>query len=116
MPGEVIDLPEAVGRLYSNYLKPIHLTVPDSELFIEDIQSEIVSEFNMDSSFNPTVNEQDGLYTPPENHEFVLENAEPVKKKGRPAVYGETTSQAEKRKLQRQKKKELESKIKDFKF
>lgn len=133
LPGEIMDLPEAFGRLYYNYLKPVVTEAVDTELFVEDIQSEIVSEFNMSSDLVHkdsleqldlfSEDEKDGLFVEsvvevkkPEENVLVVEEEKKEKgKKGRPKVY-EDVSAAEKRKLQRQKKKENDAKFKDLKF
>jgi hypothetical protein len=134
LPGEIMDLPEALGKLYYNYLKPVVTEAVDTELFVEDIQSEIVSEFNMSSDIShpdsleqldlfSEDNSKDGLFVEsvvevkkPEENVLVVEEEKKEKgKKGRPKVY-EDVSAAEKRKIQRQKKKENDAKFKDLKF
>jgi hypothetical protein len=139
LPGEIMDLPEAFGKLYYNYLKPVVTEAVDTELFVEDIQSEIVSEFNMSSDISHPEsleqldlfsedNSKDGLFVEKEEkietrvenksdeNVLVVEEEKKEKgKKGRPKVY-EDVSAAEKRKIQRQKKKENDAKFKDLKF
>lgn len=133
LPGEIMDLPEALGKMYYNYLKPVITEAVDTELFIEDIQNEIVSEFNMTSDLVHkdsleqldlfSENVTDGLFVEnvvevkkiEENVLVVEEEKKEKGKKGRPKVY-EDVSAAEKRKIQRQKKKENEAKFKDLKF
>jgi hypothetical protein len=125
LPGEIMDLPEALGKMYYNYLKPVMTESQDVELFVEDIQSEIVSEFNMSGDLHSPVSEENGDIIEAketiskimngENVLLVEEEVVEKKPKGRPKVY-DGQSSAEKRKLQRQKKKENDAKFKDLKF
>lgn len=125
LPGEIMDLPEALGKMYYNYLKPVMMESQDVELFVEDIQSEIVSEFNMSGDLHSPVSEESGDIIEAketiskimngENVLLVEEEVVEKKPKGRPKVY-DGQSSAEKRKLQRQKKKENDAKFKDLKF
>jgi len=122
LPGEVMDLPEGLGRIYSNYLRPVEENVGDSELFIEDIQNDIVSEFNPVGDLFHSEDVTTEL-TPPtietkvtqDNVLIVEEEKKEKKSKGRPKVYSDISA-AEKRKLQRQKKKETEAKFKNLEF
>lgn len=126
LPGEVMDLPEALGKMYYNYLKPVVTESQDVELFVEDIQSEIVSEFNMSGDLHSPASEENGEIVEAketiakimngENVLLVEEEAVEKKPKGRPKVYEGEISSAEKRKIQRQKKKENDAKFKDLKF
>lgn len=126
LPGEVMDLPEAFGKMYYNYLKPVITESQDVELFVEDIQSEIVSEFNVSGDLHSIGSEESGEIIEAketiskimngENILLVEEEVEEKKPKGRPKVYDGEVSAAEKRKIQRQKKKENEAKFKDLKF
>lgn len=126
LPGEVMDLPEGFGKMYYNYLKPVITESQDVELFVEDIQDDIVSEFNMSGDLHApeSVESNDILEAKEviarlkngENILLVEEEVKEKKPKGRPKVYDGEVSSAERRKIQRQKKKENDAKFKDLKF
>lgn len=107
--GGVIELPESVGRLYPNYLKQVSMTLPE-EVMIEDIQSEIVRDFNGTSERQIQKEDEIG--------KLILDGeekkTEKVKKAGRPRVWGKDVPNADKRFYQRKAKKEREQKFKDL--
>lgn len=106
--GGVIDLPESVGRMYPNYLKPVPVVLPE-EVIIEDIQSEIVNDFN---GFERRIQKEDEI------GKLILDGeekkTEKVKKAGRPRVWGKDVPASDKRYYQRKAKKEREQKFKDL--
>ena len=103
----MIDLPESVGRMYPNYLKPVQVVLPE-EVVIEDIQSEIVNDFNGTRQ----VQKEDEI------GKLILDGetkkTEKVKKAGRPRVWGKDVPESDKRYYQRKAKKEREQKFKDL--
>lgn len=108
--GEVVDLPEQVGRLYPNYLRPV--VIKTEEIKIEDISTEIESEFNMDSIYGKTERKQmieDDL-------DKVIPDVVKEKKAGRPKKYEDGMTAADKRYIQRQNKKKKDEEVKNFKF
>ena len=107
--GEVVDLPEQVGRLYPNYLRPVAKT---EEIKIEDISTEIESEFNMDSIYGKTERKQ----IVEDDLDKVIPDVVKEKKAGRPKKYEDGMTPADKRYIQRQNKKKKDLEIKNFKF
>ena len=119
--GEVIELPEHIGKFYYNYLQPVVVNFETTTLNVEDIQNDVISEFNSSSdvtNISTIINKVDVINTPT-NGENILVVEEEIKikrEKGRPKVYEETVTSAERRKMQRQAKKETEAKFKELKF
>lgn len=122
-PGEIIDLPEAFGRSYYNYLKPVNTEYVNVNMFVEDIQNDIATDFNtsvesevMTEAKVEVKQEPKKVKKMPENILVVEEEVNVKGKKGRPKVYAEDLSSADRRKIQRKNKKEQDAKFKDLKF
>lgn len=108
--GGVIDLPESVGKIYPNYLRPVQTVLPE-EIQIEDIQSEVLNDFGGTLTSEKTERKplEDDIGKLMEMEE---KKTEKVKKAGRPRKYAEDVSDTDKRYYQRQAKKKREEEFK----